>query len=104
MRFWAQAWRAAQADPALAGAYAQAVSGWYHLLCGIIADGIAAGEFRAGAVAETTAWWILGLGIGLSSMAVLPVPLLSPATVRSLMMQAVADDLGIALHEETSAS
>lgn len=103
MRIWAEAWRAAQADTALAGAYAQAVSGWHRLLCGIIADGIAAGEFRAGAAAETVAWRILGLGIGLSSMAVLPVPLLSPAAVRSLMMQGVADDLGISLQEMTKA-
>ncbi|MGF6171867.1 TetR family transcriptional regulator C-terminal domain-containing protein [Ensifer sp. 4252] len=104
MRFWAEAWRAAQADTELAGAYAQAISSWHGLLCGIIADGISSGEFRAGALAETIAWRILGLGIGLSSMAVLPVPLLSPTTVRSLMMQAVADDLGISLQEMTGAS
>ena len=104
MRFWAEAWRAAQADPELAGAYARAVSGWHRLLCGIIADGVAADEFRAGVLAETISWRILGLGIGLSSMAVLPMPLLSPTTVRRLMMQAVADDLGISFQEITGAS
>ncbi|NVD41147.1 TetR family transcriptional regulator C-terminal domain-containing protein [Ensifer sp. HO-A22] len=103
MRFWAEAWRAAQADIALAGAYTEAVSCWHRLLCGIIADGVAGGEFRTGAVPETIAWRILGLGIGLSSMAVLPVPLLSPPAVRNLMMQAVADDLGIAPPEMTAA-
>ncbi|WP_457582992.1 TetR family transcriptional regulator C-terminal domain-containing protein [Ensifer canadensis] len=104
MRFWAEAWRAAQSDPELAGVYAQAVSGWHRLLCGIIADGVAAGEFRTGVLAETIAWRILGLGIGLSSMAVLPVPLLPPTTVRRLMIQAVAEDLGISRDEETTAS
>lgn len=103
MRFWAEAWRAAQADIALAGAYAEAVSCWHRLLCDIIADGIAAGEFRTRAVSETIAWRILGLGIGLSSMAVLPVPLLSPPAVRNLMMKTVTDDLGIALQEMTGA-
>ncbi|NRP18776.1 HTH-type transcriptional regulator BetI [Ensifer adhaerens] len=103
MRFWAEAWRAAQADIALAEAYAEAVSCWHRLLCDIIADGIAADEFRTGAVSETIAWRILGLGIGLSSMAVLPVPLLSPPAVRNLMMQTVTDDLGIALQEMTGA-
>lgn len=104
MRFWAEAWRSAQADAVLAGAYAQAVSGWHHLLCGIIADGVAAGEFRKGVDADAIAWRILGLGIGLSSMSVLPVPLLSPTSARNLMMQAVADDLGIGLQEMTGGS
>lgn len=97
MWFWAQAWRAAQADTALASAYAEAVSGWHRLLCDIIADGNAGGEFRTHAHAETIAWRILGLGIGLSSMAVLPVPLLSPTAVRALMIRTVADDLGVEL-------
>lgn len=104
MRFWAEAWRSAQADIALADAYAQAVSGWHHLLCRIIADGVTADEFRRSAAADAIAWRILGLGIGLSSMSVLPVPLLSPTAARNLMMQAVADDLGIALQEMTWAS
>ncbi|WP_457586248.1 TetR family transcriptional regulator C-terminal domain-containing protein [Ensifer canadensis] len=104
MRFWAETWRAAQADIALAEAYARTVSDWHRLLREIIEDGIAAGEFRTGTVAESIAWRILGLATGLSSMAVLPVPLLSPATARTLMMQAVADDLGIALQEMTGVS
>lgn len=99
MRFWAEAWRTAQADIALAGAYAQAVSGWHHLLCRVIADGVAAGEFRQAVETDAIAWRILGLGIGLSSMSVLPVPLLSPTVARNLMMQAVTDDLGIALRK-----
>lgn len=97
MRLWAEAWHEARGDPELAEIYTAAVRDWHSLLCVLLERGTALGVFRQQKDVGALAWRILALGFGLSGMATLPAPPISPAEARKAMADMITCELGISL-------
>jgi AcrR family transcriptional regulator len=93
MRLWAEAWGEAQRDQGFAGVYAAAFRDWHERLVRIIAAGVAAGACRKPQDEAVTAWRILALALGLSTMGSLSAELIDLAAGRRALNDAIELEL-----------
>ncbi|MBN8944231.1 MAG: TetR family transcriptional regulator C-terminal domain-containing protein [Rhizobiales bacterium] len=100
MRLWVGAWNEAQQDAEFAVVYAAALRDSHRRLAELIGTCAAAG---ARVDADSVAWRLQAIGLGLACIAATPAGLLTPEACRKLLAETVRGELGIELEPRTEA-
>ena len=94
-RLWIEGWAAGLREPMLRQVGRELDLAWKESLTAIIQEGVASGEFAAGADARGAAWRITALLDGLAVQTIVHRGVVSRAQLMGWTMHAVAGELGL---------